>query len=323
MTPPRAALALFLYARPEHARKVIDALRTNPLAAESDLFAFCDGAKGDADRAAVQATRALAAGISGFKSVTMAMAETNRGIARSIREGVSRVLQDHDRCVVIEDDVVLSPHALAYFNAMLDHFAATPAVASISGFAYARHVVPLPPRLAHDVYFTPRLNCWGWATWRDRWQAMNWDPANGDRVLTPTEVAALRRGGSDLPGLWRLHREGRIDSWAVPWTCDQIRRGLVTVHPRQSYVRTIGLDGSGAHGAVHDDTLNQASLSMATTWNIPSAVRFSRRILWAHKDFYDRLLPTGRLRRWLSIPAWWVRLARLRASRSHRITISA
>jgi hypothetical protein len=182
--------------------------------------------------------------------------------------------------------------------------------------------MPLPSRLPHDVYFSPRLNCWGWATWRDRWNAMEWNPPDADQLLAqPDYVAALQRAGNDLPGLWRLHREGRIDSWAVPWTCDQIRRDRVTVHPRHSYARNIGLDGSGTHGIVQDASFNQPALSTSTRWTLPPAIGFNRRILWAHKDYYDRLLPTGRLRRWLSVPAWWVRFARLKALRARRISI--
>jgi hypothetical protein len=43
-----APIALFVYNRPEHTQKTIDALRQNDLASGSDLFIFSDGAKNEA-----------------------------------------------------------------------------------------------------------------------------------------------------------------------------------------------------------------------------------------------------------------------------------
>ena len=311
MTQPRAAIALFLYTRLEHATRVVEALRANRLAQESDLWVFCDAARHDVDQPAVTAMRRFARTIDGFKSRRIIERETNRGIARSIIEGMADVFMRHDRAIVIEDDVVCSPQALNYFNAMLQHFDSWPRVSAISANAYPTHVVPIPPRFPHDVYFTPRLNCWGWATWRDRWRAVTWDPPDADAFLAaPGRTAAFSRGGGDLPELWRLHRAKQIDSWAIQWEFDQFRRGLVTVHPRESYTRCIGLDGSGAHRSVEDESNHPHALSTAKAWRLPARVSFDRRILWAHKDRADRLLASSRARRLLSFPAWWVRVAR-------------
>lgn len=305
---PHAAIALFLYKRLEHATRVVDALRRNRAAATSELCVFCDGARHETERADVALVRRFARSIDGFKHVRVVERDSNRGIARSIIDGMSEVFTRHERAIVIEDDVVCSPAALAYFNAMLEHFASWRRVSSISAFAFPRHLVPLP-RYPYDVYFTPRLNCWGWATWRDRWQSVTWDPPDADEWLSP-RIAAFSRAGSDLPELWRLHRAGQIDSWAIRWSLDQFRRGTVTVHPCESYAMSIGFDGSGTHQITQDESHNPSHLSTLEQWRMPPRITFNRRILWAHRDRADRLLASGRVRRLLSFPAWWVRLAR-------------
>ena len=38
-----APIALFVYKRPQHTRRALEALSANPLAAHSDLFVFSDG----------------------------------------------------------------------------------------------------------------------------------------------------------------------------------------------------------------------------------------------------------------------------------------
>ena len=43
-----APIILFVYNRPEHTKKTIEALKKNELASESVLYVFSDGAKDDA-----------------------------------------------------------------------------------------------------------------------------------------------------------------------------------------------------------------------------------------------------------------------------------
>ena len=53
--PDLASIILFVYNRPDHTRRALAALAANPLAAESDLIIYADGAKKPEHRASVQA----------------------------------------------------------------------------------------------------------------------------------------------------------------------------------------------------------------------------------------------------------------------------
>ena len=55
-----APLAVFAYRRPEHLRRAAASLAANRDAPATDLYIFCDGAKGLRDAADVQAVRAVA-----------------------------------------------------------------------------------------------------------------------------------------------------------------------------------------------------------------------------------------------------------------------
>src|SRR5690348_17752623 len=103
-----APIALFVYNRPEHTRRTVEALRHNRLAGHSRLDVFADGPKvpGDANVAAV---RAYIRGIDGFASVSIHEREANAGLARSIIDGVTRVCEECDRVIVLEDDMVTTP----------------------------------------------------------------------------------------------------------------------------------------------------------------------------------------------------------------------
>jgi hypothetical protein len=62
--------------------------------------------------------------------------ERNFGLARSIIDGVSQVLGSHGRVIVVEDDLLLSPHFLRYMNDGLALYADNERVASIHGYRY-------------------------------------------------------------------------------------------------------------------------------------------------------------------------------------------
>ena len=48
-----APIALFVYNRPEHTKKTLEALQKNTLAQNSELFIFSDGPKNNQDKKAV------------------------------------------------------------------------------------------------------------------------------------------------------------------------------------------------------------------------------------------------------------------------------
>src|SRR5690242_9636199 len=110
--PVRAPVALFVYNRPEHTRLTLEALARNRLAGETLLYVFSDGPKPDAstlDRERIAATRTLVCSRAWTRNVTLVESATNCGLADSIVNGVNRVLTEHDRVIVLEDDIVTSP----------------------------------------------------------------------------------------------------------------------------------------------------------------------------------------------------------------------
>lgn len=57
----------------------------------------------------------------------------------------------------------------------------------------------------------------------------------------------FERGGTDLPRLLRLQRQGKIDSWAIRWDYQQSKSDSMTIYPVKSLIKNIGYDGSGSH----------------------------------------------------------------------------
>lgn len=239
----------------------MEALANNRLANESDLHIFLDGPRIEEDRVAANAIRGRVKELAGFAKVELIERSENRGLASSIIDGVSTILESSEKVIVLEDDLITSPVFLDFMNDALDLYAAEGNVASIHGYNYELSGE------APETFFLRGADCWGWATWRRAWSTFNKD---GLELL-----GRLERGGLldvfDLDGTCensRMLREqiaGINDSWAIRWHASSFLRGMLTLYPGRSLVQNIGNDASGTHcgtSETYNSSLNLTPLSL-------------------------------------------------------------
>jgi putative methyltransferase (TIGR04325 family) len=238
-----APIALFVYARPDHARRTVEALLKNPEASSSDLIVFSDAARTADKEESVRLVREYVAGIEGFRSLTIHHRPENFGLAKSIIEGVTQVLAEHERVIVLEDDLETSPHFLRYMNEALDRFAEEERVISVHGYVYPVHE-PLP-----EAFFLRGADCWGWATWRRGWALFNPD---GQFLLDELKRQNLLRafdfnGAYSYAVMLKGQINGSNDSWAVRWHASAFLANKLTLYPGRSLTHNIGNDSTGTH----------------------------------------------------------------------------
>jgi hypothetical protein len=296
-----APVAVFAYRRAEHLRRALASLAANPQAASTDLYVFCDGPKGRSDEAEVRAVRALARGTGGFRSLSVAESAQNRGLAESIIAGVTQVVEAHGRVIVVEDDLVLSPHFLAFMNQALDCYADDARVASVHGYVLpVRH--PLP-----ESFFLKGADCWGWATWRRAWRHFNPDAAG---LLRQIRERRLEQefdldGAHSYTALLEGQSRGRLDSWAIRWHASCYIAEMLTLYPGRSLVGNIGFDSSGAHcetSTTYDVVLADSPVAVHRLPIEPSAAGRA-----AYVDFYRGLARRGLLSRAWDRATRWMR----------------
>ena len=116
MRSPLAPIVLFVYNRPWHTEQTVTALLKNELADSSALIIYSDAPKNEAAAGKVEEVRRFVKGIRGFKSVSIIEREKNWGLADSIIDGVTSVVNKYGRVIVLEDDIVASPFFLRFMN---------------------------------------------------------------------------------------------------------------------------------------------------------------------------------------------------------------
>lgn len=266
-----APVVLFVYNRPRHTAEVLNALSSNSIASETHLYVYSDAPRRPDTLDDVQAVRHLIHGIRGFGDLTIIEREDNHGLARSIIEGVTQVISRHGSAIVLEDDLVTSPTFLTFMNHGLEVYKNRPDILSITGFSFPTRFMRFPESTHDTVYLNIRPMSWSWATWRDRWNRVDWEVSDYSRFISSKDaVRHLNRGGTDLAGLLKLHMEQRIDSWYIRWAYHASKEGLLTVYPTKSFVNNIGHDGTGVHCGVSTDPIySHAEMNGQTNVRLP------------------------------------------------------
>lgn len=246
-------IALFTFKKLEPLQVTVEALKRNTLAKNSELVVFSDAAAKSGDKEAVTAVRAYLNTIEGFKKVSIVLAETNKGLANSIIDGVSQLLELHETIIVLEDDLVCSTNFLSYMNAALAFYEDNPKIHSIAGYSPP---VSVPTNYLYDNYFTKRASSWGWATYRTQWDKVDWNVSDYEEFKTNGRAQKkFNLMGSDLTSMLSKQMNGKIDSWAIRWCYHQYKNDLFTVFPVYSKIENIGFTS----GATHTTGKNQGS----------------------------------------------------------------
>ncbi len=281
---PVAPVVLFTYNRIDHTMQTIHALSENLLAPYTDLIVYSDGPRKDSDTKKIQDVRTFLKEINGFKSVRIIEQERNRGLARSIISGISATFKSYDRVIVMEDDIVTSPLFLSFMNDALNLYEDEKKAWHISGWNYPIDTDNLP-----CAFFWRVMNCWGWATWANRWCHFRKEPARLVRQWNKRRIKRFNLDG--VHDFWSQvvsNFHGRMDTWAVFWYATIFENQGLCLNPTKSYVRNIGLDGTGIH-CKRCSPLEKQSLNMKPCKDFPVRIEEDCNAVERIKRYHERL----------------------------------
>jgi UTP-glucose-1-phosphate uridylyltransferase len=236
-----APIILFAYKRPSHTIQLLNSLATNPEAKQSILYVYCDGARVDAsikEKENIQAVINIVKVESRFAQTKCIIRSENMGLAQSIITGVTEVLKTYNECIVLEDDLVVSPYFLHYMNDSLKRYKNNKSVGQIGGCNFFACTPELP-----STFFLPIPDCLGWATWQDRWIHFE---ENASKLLNDINTDAKKKAVFTMDGhynhmevMLKNQAENNGQSWAVRWTATCVLNEWLTLYPNPSVTQHI------------------------------------------------------------------------------------
>ncbi|SDS02283.1 hypothetical protein [Gramella sp. MAR_2010_147] len=281
-----APILLFVYNRPWHTRQTLNALSSNLLADESILYIYSDGPKEDANQVDLNKIREIRDLInerSWCGDVRVIERSDNLGLANSIISGVSEIINKYGKVIVLEDDILTGKYFLQFMNEALEVYEYEKKVFGVSGFKY-----PSTKRIKDSTYFLPIACSWSYATWKDRWDKVNFD---GKKLLAEIESKGIQKeldfGGIEFYSMLKDQIEGRVDSWAIRYYVSMFLENAYFFYPNLSLVSNIGFDNSGVHCGT-DQYFSKNPHSLKNINVVHTEVKLKRSIIKIIADSFNK-----------------------------------
>ena len=163
--------------------------------------------------------------------------------------GINRSFKLYDKLIILEEDLILSKHAINYFQDSLEIYENSQEIYHINGWSK-----PLDYNsYEYDLFFTNYMQCWGWATWRSAWlefeQFLNQDFIH----LNINEIRKLDLKGN-LNNANQLIKNNLkiINTWAVYWQLFLFKKNKISISPLESQILQNGFDELSTHNFVYE-----------------------------------------------------------------------
>lgn len=158
-------VSLSFWRRPTYTRQVLYALKAN---SEIKNYHLVIGVDGGGDPRVLDEIEQI-----DFAPVTLLQHACNVGCNQNLKSTLSLAFSMSDYVIHIEDDILVAPDALKYFE-WARRFEHDTRVLTVTSW---KHDVGWQPTNPNDpkketgfVGWMPRFFAWGWATWRSRWK---------------------------------------------------------------------------------------------------------------------------------------------------------
>lgn len=258
MTNQTAPIAFFCFNRPDKTKLALAALAENDLANESEIFIFCDGPRNIKDLEKIYEVHKVIDSISGFKKKTIIKRELNYGCQSSIISGINYIFEHNKSIIVVEDDIITAKNFLKFSNEALNFYHDEQSVWCVSGFNYPKNILKYPKSFKEDIFFVKaRSSSWGWATWKDRWQKIDFEIKDFDEFSRNKKlIKSFNQAGANLFDILRMQKQGRISAWDIQMCYAMFKNNGYTVHTLKPITKNIGFDEGATHTSEKSDIAN-------------------------------------------------------------------
>lgn len=170
----------------------------------------------------------------------------NLGCKKAISSAITWFFENEEQGIILEDDCLPNLDFFNFCDNLLIHYSKNEKISAITGNNFQDNNW----RGNASYYFSKYFHCWGWATWRRSWQNYDgeisfWPKWRNSKDWINFISNKLER--EYWKNIFNKVHQGKIDSWAYPWTANiWYNKGLV-ITPNTNLVSNIGFGESATH----------------------------------------------------------------------------
>lgn len=295
-------LAFFVFKRPEYTKKVIECIRKNKF---EKIYIFQDGLVNEADRPQWEEVSNLIRNID-FAETEIHISNRNKGLAKSILDGMNYVFERHNEAIALEDDIELADGFKSIMEAMFEKYKYDKKVMSICGGGFGAII---PKEYKYDAYFSYRMSSYGFGTWKDRWTGFERDPRMLETIyLDEKKRKMFQYAGNDLEAMIFMSLQGKCHTWAAYWNLHQICHEAYHLIPVESYILDMESPIGGGTNTVSgtERYVEKMSGKIKEAYALPDEVFINEDIAEDIKSLMS--ISNDKMQRYFDILCAWMRL---------------
>lgn len=241
-----APILFITFARPEYARQSFDAIKK---AKPAKLYFYSNKAREDYPDEVErnEAVRQFVKEVDWDCDLQTFFRDEYVDVWTSIPSAINWIFSKEDRAIVLEEDAVCS---LAFFDLcqkMLDKYESDTRIWSICGSNYVKKQV----RHQYDYYFSHHSYITGWASWKDRWQKIDFENIQA-RAILDAQVMEATFCHPQEQRMYRgflksgIERYEKTRCWDGLFNYTLRAQGAMTIIPAHHLVKNVGKSGSNS-----------------------------------------------------------------------------
>ena len=245
-------ILLILFNRPLTTNHVFEAIqRVRP----SKLYIAADGPRNEvpSDIESCIAARLITEHIDWPCEVKRLYQTQNLGCSLGPRTAFEWFFSQESEGMILEDDCVPHPDFFQFASEMLDRYRYNKKIISINGSNLGYTL-----ENGNSYTFSRFMNMWGWATWADRANSIDYSLAKWKQITNPLGFlySKLRQNRFDADINWYkywLHKfdltveQQNVTWWDWQWIFHQITHDQLSVVPAVNLVTNIGFNSDATH----------------------------------------------------------------------------
>ena len=227
----------------------------------------------------------------GFKKKIIIERKKNFGLAKNIIDGVTYTFKKEKKAIILEDDLIVNVFFLKFMNSSLNKYTKNKKIWHISGWNYNIKISS-----DHDCYFTRGMNCWGWATWKDRWRYFEKKPKKIIQTWTNKKIKEFNFDNSmNFYSQILRNYSNQLNSWAIFWYATIFSKKKLCINPIKTFTQNLGISTS----ATNTKSIEHIFNSKLTTFKYQSFI-YPNKVI-EDKKIYKKIRRNFKLNKYKNI----------------------
>jgi hypothetical protein len=227
------------------------------------LYVACDGPRKVPETEKVESVRQyVLTNIDWECEVKTLFNEINLGVAFAPAKAISWFFEFEEMGIILEDDCLPGADFFRFCDEMLNHYRDAHHIAMIQGFN------PFPKTRDEASFWFSKYNlCWGWATWRDRWQHYDLYTRDWPRLKRSGFLDEFSEGDRLVRSYWEslfniVHRRPSV-GWDAQLSLFLFSNKYLTIVPGKNLIINIGYESDDASSTKYAMPNYMRSLKLA------------------------------------------------------------